>query len=105
MIESYIVHLDTPSIWELRDSTEEVLGWWQTGRGVHDSLHISQWGDINTANGRMSIRKIRKEHQQQEIGPFRQFFQTINLIYQKKDQEAQRAMRQQRLRQEAGLGD
>ena len=53
----------------------------------------------------MSIRKIRKEHQQQEIGPFRQFFQTINLIYQKKDQEAQRAMRQQRLRQEAGLGD
>ena len=72
---------------------------------MHESLYISQWGDINTANGRIAIRKIREGHQQDEIGPFRAFFQTVNLIYQKRNQEAQRVQRKQRLREEAGLGE
>lgn len=105
MIESAISDMETAQIRELRDSTEELLTWWQTDGGMHDSLHINQWGDVNTANGRMAIRKIREEYQQEEIGPFRQFFQTVNLVYQKKNQEIQRQMRQKRLRQEAGLNE
>jgi len=105
VIESSIAEMETPRLRELRDATEELLGWWQTEQGMHESLHINQWGDVNTANGRMAIRKVREEHQQQEIGPFGAFFQTVNLIYQKKNQEAQCVMRQQRLRQEAGLSE
>ena len=105
VIESSIADMTTPEIRELRDSTEELLGWWQTDRGMHESLHVNQWGDVNTANGRMAIRKAREEFQQEEIGPFRSFFQTVNLIYQKKNQEIQNAARQKRLRQEAGLSE
>jgi hypothetical protein len=104
VIESSIAEMDTPQIRELRDATEELLGWWQTDGGMHESLHINQWGDVNQANGRIAIRKVREEHQLQEIGPFRAFFQTVNLIYQKKNQEIQNAARQKRLREEAGLG-
>ncbi len=105
VMKSAIAEMETPQIRELRDSTEILLGWWQTDRGMHESLYISQWGDINTANGRIAIRKIREGHQQDEIGPFRAFFQTVNLIYQKRNQEAQRVQRKQRLREEAGLGE
>ena len=105
VMKSAIAEMETPQIRELRDSTEVLLGWWQTDRGMHESLYISQWGDINTANGRIAIRKIREGHQQDEIGPFRAFFQTVNLIYQKRNQEAQRVQRKQRLREEAGLGE
>lgn len=103
VIESSIADMNTQQIRELRDSTEEILTWWQTDGGMHESLHINQWGDINTANGRMAIRKVREEFQREEIAPFRGFFQQINLIHQKKNQEARRISRQERLRQEAGL--
>jgi hypothetical protein len=103
VIESSIVDMPTSEIRELRDASEELLRWWQSEGGMHDSLHINQWGDINTANGRMSIRKAREDSQAEEIGPFRAFFQNINLIYQKKNQETKRIDRAQRLREEAGL--
>ena len=103
VIDSSIAEMATAEIRELRDSCEELLGWWQTEGGMQESLHINQWGDINTANGRMAIRKAREDFQQEEIAPFRGFFQTINLVYQKRNQEVQRIQREERLRQEAGL--
>jgi hypothetical protein len=53
----------------------------------------------------MAIRQAREDLQQEEIAPFRSFYQTINLIYQKKNQEEQIVLRQKRLRQQAGLGE
>ena len=103
VIDSSIAEMTTVEIRELRDSCEELLGWWQTEGGMQESLRINQWGDINTANGRMAIRKAREDFQQEEIAPFRAFFQTINLVYQKKNQEITRIQRQERPRQEACL--
>ena len=103
VIETHIVQMDIAEIRELRDATEELLGWWQTDSGLQESLHIYQWGDVNTAGGRMAIRQAREDLKQEEIGPFRSFFQTINLVYQKKNQEKQVVLRQKRLRQQAGL--
>ena len=105
VIETSIAQMDTAEIRELRDATEELLGWWQTDTGLQESLHLYQWGDVNTAGGRMAIRQAREDLQQEEIAPFRSFYQTINLIYQKKNQEEQIVLRQKRLRQEAGLGE
>ena len=103
MIESSITDLDTARIRELRNATEELLTWWQTEGGMHESLHIDQWGDVNTSRGRMEIRKVREENQRSEIDPFRAFFQKINLISQKNTQEVRRQMRRQDLREVAGL--
>lgn len=103
VIDSAIADLDASKIRELRNATEELLTWWQTDGGMHQSLHIDQWGDVNTALGRRAIRSAREENQRSEVDPFRGFFQKINLIYQKKNQEIQRQMRQKDLREVAGL--
>ena len=105
VIDTAIAEMDLVQMRELRDSAEELLAWWQTDSGLHESLHIDQWGDVNTAIGRMAIRKTRDEFQKEEILPFRSFFQIINVIYQKKNQETQRASRKKRLRQEFGQNE
>jgi hypothetical protein len=103
VIDSSIAKMTTAKIRELRDSCEKLLGWWQKEGGVQESLHINQWGNINTATGWIAIRKAREEFQQEEIAPFRGGSQTINLVYKKKNQEVQRIQREERLREEAGL--
>ena len=71
VIDSSIAEMTTAKIRELLDSCEKLLGWWQKDGGTQESLHINQWGNINTATGWIAIRKARKEFQQEEIAPFR----------------------------------
>ena len=54
-------------------------------------------------NGHLAILKAREKFQAEEIAPFRGYCQTINPIYQKKNQKVKRIQRQERLLEEAGL--
>jgi hypothetical protein len=103
VIESSLAEMTPADIRELRDACEEILSWWQTEGGMQKSLHINQWNEVNTANGRLAIRKAREDFQAEEIAPSLGFYQTVNLIYQKKNQEVKRIQRLERLREEAGL--
>jgi len=54
-------------------------------------------------NGRLAILKARSAFQAEEIAAFRGYCQTINPIYQKKNQKVKRIQRQEHLLEEAGL--
>ena len=79
------------------------MKWWQSDQGQQASLHVNQYGDLNSANGRMAIRKARDSMQQETLIPFRSFFQNVNLTYQRKNQEHTLVQRKARLKQEASL--
>jgi hypothetical protein len=98
-----LVDLDLLAIKTLRDACESLLKWWQSDHGQQESLHVNQYGDLQTATGRMAIRKARDDLHEETIVPFRGFFQEINLTYQRKNQEHTLEQRKARMRQEAGL--
>lgn len=101
VIQSTLQEVDRDQLKDLRDACEQVGKWWQSDGGLQSSLHVHQYGDVNSGNGRMAIRKAREEMEEKVMSPLRGFFETVNLLYQKKDQA--HAEEQRRLRQEAGL--
>ncbi len=103
IVSSTLEELDLATTKTLRDACESLLKWWQSDQGQQASLHVNQYGDLNTANGRMAIRKARDDLQQDVLVPFRSFFQDVNLAYQKKNQEHTLEQRKARLKEEAGL--
>ena len=103
IFESTAADLDLGALKYLRDACQSQLKWWESDHGQRMSLHLSQYGDLNTSNGRMAIRRAREKMQQDVLMPFREFFQIVNLAYQKKNQEHTMEQRQARLKEEAGL--
>ena len=103
ILESTLAELDVLAVKDVRDACETLLKWWQSDHGQQESLHVNQYGDLNTGNGRMAIRKAWDELQQETLMPFLGFFQNVNLTYQKKNQERTLQQRKERLKQEASL--
>ncbi len=94
-IEEQVTGLRLPELKLFRDACHDLLTWWESERGQMDSLHFNQFGDINSAKGRVSIRQKREELRQEIFNPFKAFFQELNTRYQRTSREAASGARQQ----------
>lgn len=103
VIQSTLQEVDRDQLKDLRDACEQLGRWWQSDGGLQSSLHVHQYGDVNSGIGRMAIRKAREEMEEKVMSPLRGFFETVDLLYQKKNQAHAEKQRRQRPRQEAGL--
>jgi hypothetical protein len=70
-----------------RDACRELLTWWESERGQSEGLHIEQFGDAQSANGRVAIRQKREELRQQILNPFKRFYQDVNARFQRSNRE------------------
>ena len=70
-----------------RDACRELLTWWESERGQSEGLHVEQFGDAQSANGRVAIRQKREELRQQVLNPFKRFYQDVNTRFQRSNRE------------------
>lgn len=71
----------------LRDSTQQLLTWWESAQGQTDGLRLSQFGEVGSVKGRRVIRQRYEEMQQGVLNPFKAWFQSLNTFYMKKRKE------------------
>jgi hypothetical protein len=77
-----------------REACQHLLTWWESDRGQVHGLLIEQHGDVNTAAGRMVIRKKRERMGQRVLQPFKEFYHELNVHYQKTSKEMSTKKRQ-----------
>lgn len=71
----------------LRDSTQQLLTWWESAQGQTEGLRLSQFGEVGSVKGRRVIRQRYEEMQQGVLNPFKAWFQNLNIFYMKKRKE------------------
>ena len=99
-IKERVQELRISDLRHFRDASNEIIIWWDSERGQKESLLLYQHGNTNTNIGRMEIREKRDEMRQEVLNPFKAFFQEVNILYQKRNQEATNRARQQDVRQQ-----
>ena len=77
-----------------REACQHLLTWWESDRGQVHGLMIEQHGDVNSAAGRMTIRKKRDWMNQRILQPFKEFYHALNVQHQKASKEMSTYKRQ-----------
>ena len=76
------------------EACQHLLTWWESDRGQVHGLMIEQHGDVNSAAGRMTIRKKRDWMNQRILQPFKEFYHALNVQHQKASKEMSTYKRQ-----------
>lgn len=92
-IQQRVQEIEFNELSVFRDSTQQLLTWWDSTQGQMEGLMLDQFGSINSVQGRRIIRERHEEMKQQTLNPFKAWFQNLNTLYlRKRKEEADRAM-------------
>ncbi len=92
-IQERIQEIEFNQLSFFRDTTQQLLTWWDSTQGQTEGLMLDQFGSINTVQGRRVIRERHEEMKQKTLNPFKTWFQNLNTMYLKKrKEEAEKAM-------------
>ena len=92
-IQQRIQEIEFNHLSVFRDTTQQLLTWWDSAQGQTEGLMLDQFGSINTVQGRRIIRDRHEEMKQKTLNPFKTWFQNLNAMYlRKRKEEADKAM-------------
>lgn len=73
--------LEVEELRRLRDACQKLIAWWESDAGQADGLRMNQYGNVNSAQGRVAIREARDRFHKEIFTPLRGLFRDLNALY------------------------